>query len=87
MKLPNLDQGIGLALCVALAVAGSFCYILGIMALAYPQHLVETHRGGQPFGRCANLGFFCLYCLGQGGALMLPLVGSWFGSVSNRGIV
>lgn len=81
MLLPKLNPPAALALCVALAVAGSFSYIFGIMSLAYPQHLVETRRG-RPFGICANVGFFCLYGLGQAGALFLPLIGSWYGPVS-----
>jgi len=82
MKLPALDPAAALTLCVGLAVAGAFCYIVGIMALAFPKHIIETQRGGQPFGRLANVGFFCLYGIGQAGALFLPLVGSWFGPVS-----
>jgi len=72
----------GLAICVGLSVVGSLSYILGIMALALPAFNVENKRGGEPYPRWAELSFLGLYAVGQGGALVLPLIASWYGPTS-----
>ena len=79
LTFAQLSQ-IGLPLCVALSVLGSASYVFSIMAIAYPAFLVE--RGREPFSPAINMAFIGLYGLGQGGALVLPLVATWFGPVS-----
>lgn len=69
-------------MCTTQSVVGSLSYMCGIMAIALPAHLVENKRGGEPFPRWAEYGFLCLYACGQGGALVLPLIGSWYGPTS-----
>ena len=77
-----LPDGGNLFLCVVLSAIGSASYILGIMALAYPAFLVKTKRNGEPYSSLVEYGFLGLYVVGQSGALVLPLVASWYGPVA-----
>ena len=45
-----------LFLCVSLSVVGSFSYVCGIMAIAYPAFLVES-QGHEPFSKLMNAAF------------------------------
>lgn len=71
-----------LLVCIALATVGSLFYVFGILSLAYPTFLVQNKRGGQPWERWQEICFFSLYVVGQGGALTLPTVASWYGPTS-----
>mmetsp|Transcript_11026 Transcript_11026/g.28230 ORF Transcript_11026/g.28230 Transcript_11026/m.28230 type:complete len:309 (-) Transcript_11026:513-1439(-) len=52
------------------------------MAIALPAFLVENKRNHEPFPRWAEICFLGLYGVGQSGALVLPLVASWYGPTS-----
>ena len=78
----TMTEGGNLFVCVVLSAIGSASYILGIMALAYPAFLVTHKRNGQPYPALVEYGFLGLYAVGQSGALVLPLVASWYGPVA-----
>jgi hypothetical protein len=76
------NTGASTTLCVCLSAVGSLSYVCSIMAVAWPQYLVRTQRGGVPFQWPADAVFLLLYVAGQGGAAGFSMAASWFGPVA-----
>lgn len=75
-------SGSSMALAVALSMVGSLCYVISLMAVAFPAFIVRTKRNGTEYSVWAQGCFLLLYSLGQLGAAGFSTIGSWFGPVA-----
>ena len=71
-----------LTLAVSLSLFGSLCYVLSLLSIAFPAHLVRTARNGDAFSASTQGCFLALYAIGQIGAGGSSTAASWYGPVS-----
>ena len=74
------ESASNLFLCILLSTLGSLAYVVGIMSIAYPAHLVA--KGRAPWSKLAQAGWSALYVLGTLGSVALPAAAVVYGPVA-----